>query len=202
MTKDTVFKSRKEKIEAFKFNSQVANVFDDMLNRSIPFYNEIHHMILDIVRTKYIGDDLIIYDLGCSTGTTISLIDHFARKIGRHPKFIGIDNSLPMIEKCDHKLKKNGVSDYKLICGDIEEHEFEKSQIIIMNYTLQFISPQKRKNLLQKIYASLEKGGVFILSEKVNSSNQKIHQLQTELYYDFKRRNGYSELEISQKREF
>jgi tRNA (cmo5U34)-methyltransferase len=120
---------------------------------------------------------------------------------GKNFKLVGIDNSPSMLSICEKKLLENGVKNYELKLSGLENIEFETSGFNIMNYTLQFINPLNRLELLQKIYKSLRPEGVFILSEKIKVENKEIDDLFTDLYYDFKRRNGYSELEISQKRE-
>ena len=196
--KDTIFKSKLEKIKDFEFNAEVANVFDDMVSRSIPFYGEIHKIILDILSKSFEEGDRI-YDLGCSTGNTLSSISRFLGE--RKSNLIGIDNSSSMLSVCEKKFKDQGITNIDLINVDLENIEFQTSGSIIMNYTLQFINPLKRLELLQKIYRSLRLGGIFILSEKIKVENSEIDSLFIDLYYDFKRRNGYSELEISQKRE-
>lgn len=200
MKKDKFFAEEMSSIKSFEFNHDVAEVFDDMVSRSVPFYDEIHRIILDLVDRKY--DEGAIYDLGCSTATTISILDkHFKKRGLSSPDYIGIDNSAPMLEKAQEKIKKNKVKTAELVCSDIADVNFRKSGMIIMNYTLQFIKPNARPDLLKKIYKSLDKGGMFILSEKIKCSGHTVNDLLIELYYDFKRRNGYSELEISQKRE-
>ena len=200
MKKDKFFAKEMGSIKSFEFNHDVAEVFDDMVSRSVPFYDEIHRIILDLVDRKYDGG--AVYDLGCSTATTISILDkHFTKRGIKSPDYIGIDNSEPMLKKASEKLKKNKVTSAELICDDIANINFRKSGLIVMNYTLQFIKPAQRPELLKKIYKSLDKGGMFILSEKIKCSGHTVNDLLIELYYDFKRRNGYSELEISQKRE-
>lgn len=198
--KDEYFKQKQETIKSFEFNNKVAEVFDDMVSRSVPFYDEIHRIITDILDRTY-HEEGLIYDLGCSTGTTISIMDKFLMTKGKQAKFIGIDNSSSMLEKCEEKIRKNNIRNAKLICDSIENVDLQQSKMIVMNYTLQFIEKEKRPKLLKKIQESLDKNGIFIFSEKIESNNIAINDLLTELYYDFKRRNGYSELEISQKRE-
>ncbi len=202
--KDQVFKRPIDSIKGFEFDDEVASVFDDMISRSIPFYDEIHRILLDIIDRTLKAPGGTIYDLGCSTGTTIALIDRHLKKKSCNsisPKYIGVDNSKAMIQKCQEKLKLNKVKDVKLLCTDIQKVSLAPSQLIIMNYTLQFIPSIDRVPLLSNIYQSLEKGGGFLLSEKLMAHNHEIDSFITDLYYDFKRRNGYSHLEISQKRE-
>lgn len=197
---DHVFATKKDKIEAFEFNETVVKVFDDMVSRSVPFYDEIHRIIIDLLRYND-GKKLKIYDLGCSTGTTIILIDQYLQSVGKRAHFIGIDNSDPMINKCEQKLAKKKVRSYELLCTKIEDIDFCDADLVIMNYTLQFIPINNRKRIVTNIHDGLKKNGMFVLSEKISCENEGIHQLQTDLYYDFKKRNGYSELEIAQKRE-
>ncbi len=196
--KDQVFGEKLDEVKAFEFNDAVAEVFDDMVARSVPFYDEIHKIVIDLVG-KYCDKDDLIYDLGCSTGTTIDLIHrNFPDK---NLNFVGCDNSASMIQKCNEKLKESLVDRCQLICGDIADLDLQTHAMSIMNYTLQFISPQMRPKLLKKIYSALVDGGIFLFAEKIMADDKVIDDLQIELYYDFKRRNGYSELEIAQKRE-
>jgi len=197
---DQLFQDKRKHILPFQFNEEVAHVFDDMLARSVPFYHEIHKIILDLIDRKYTEGELI-YDLGCSTGTTIKIIHDHLKKKNILSRYVGIDNSLPMLKKCEEKLSASDITCVKLLHGNLEDMEFTPNKFVIMNYTLQFIDPEERIPLLKKIYDSLRPGGVFILSEKIVSNDQRIDPLLVELYYDFKKRNGYSALEISQKRE-
>ena len=200
---DHVFKRRQHEIKAFEFNQTVADVFDDMVSRSVPFYNEIHRLITDYSNyfTHHDKENLI-WDLGCSTGTTIGILDQHLQKNQKICRFVGVDNSAPMIEKATEKLNNLNVEKVRLLCGNIEDVELDKNiDMVIMNYTLQFIREDLRPKILKNIFHSLRPGGVFILSEKINTNDSTFHQLITDLYYDYKRRQGYSELEISQKRE-
>jgi len=197
--RDEIFGKKKNHISDFSFNDEVAAVFDDMVERSIPNYGEVHRIVADMVR-RYIPDGATVYDLGCSTGTTIVLMDQTAKSVGKTIKFIGVDASKPMLEKCQAKLDANKVN-AELIQGDLLKLEYESCDMVVMDYTLQFIPIEDRTALLTKIYDALKPGGRFVLAEKIASSQPQIQNMITDLYYDFKRRNGYSELEISQKRE-
>lgn len=194
---DKYFARPLENIKPFEFDQGVADVFDDMVSRSVPFYNEIHRIIKDILNYTFEDGDRV-YDLGCSTGTTIKIMsDHlWNRKV----QFIGVDNSKPMIEKAKAKLDTIW-HPYILECNEIQSIDMETAGFVIMNYTLQFIDKKDRPLLLKKIYDSLRPGGVFIYAEKIDSQDLTTHNLLTSLYYDFKRRQGYSDLEIAQKRE-
>lgn len=197
--RDEIFGKKKKHISDFSFNDEVAAVFDDMVERSIPNYGEVHRIVADMVR-RYLPDGATVYDLGCSTGTTIVLMDQTAKSAGKTINFIGVDASKAMLEKCQIKLDKNQTS-AKLIEGDLLKIDYESCDMVVMDYTLQFIPIEERTLLLSKIYESLKPGGRFVLAEKIASSKAQIQDMITDLYYDFKRRNGYSELEISQKRE-
>ena len=197
---DKVFSKKKEVIETFEFNEEVTQVFDDMITRSVPFYNEIHRIIVDIYKKIKFKDE-VIYDLGCSTGSTIKLLHQALPNSKSSPFFIGVDNSPSMIDECGRKLSNEKDISYELIQGKIQDIELKSSKLIIMNYTLQFIPKELRLQILKKIYKSLQKGGIFIMSEKIKPECFNVHTLYTDLYYDFKRRNGYSNLEIMQKRE-
>jgi len=196
--KDSIFKSSGFKGK-FMFDQKVADVFDDMLLRSIPLYNEAQKMIADIASVYY-KKGTRIYDLGCSTGATIvslcSVIDDPGLAI------VGIDSSEPIIRKAGEKLAGLGLQDKAdLICEDVAKTGITNASVVIMNYTLQFVPPESRKRLVGKIYDSLDEGGVLIVSDKVLEKDESTSDLFIEKYHDFKRRMGYSEPEISNKRE-
>lgn len=198
--KDKIFDTRQSLVRPFQFNQEVADVFDDMVSRSVPFYNEIHGLITDLAQ-KVVPNNGVVCDLGCSTGTTLVLLKQKLGKLNIDFKGIGVDNSAPMIEKANAKAQGHSIKNLEFHVDDILTFEIPQSHLIIMNYTLQFISADARDQLLKKIFKSLLPGGMLILSEKICSPQGQIQSLITDLYYDFKRKNGYSELEISQKRE-
>ena len=192
--KDEVFKNKITK--QFEFDEDVASVFDDMLNRSVPFYNE----VLDLTSSfalKYLKENDTIYDLGCSTASTLI---HIAKHSKYNLNLIGIDNSEAMLKRAYLKTKAFGL-DIKLLNQDIFDVKLQNSSVIIANYTLQFIRPLQRETLIKKIYNSLDSNGIFIFSEKVITENTTLNKHYIDKYYEFKKTQGYSEFEISQKRE-
>ena len=196
--KDTLFKSEQVP-EKFKFDEQVARVFDNMLSRSVPFYDEVQKMISGLV-SDYYKPNTGIYDLGCSTGTT--LINICNKISSPEMKIIGVDSSKPVISKAEEKIAAVGLQDkIELVCDDILNIPIKNASVVIMNYTLQFVPTEKRELLLTKIYDGLVSGGVLLLSEKTVESDSKTGDLFIEKYHDYKRENGYSDLEISKKRE-
>ena len=180
----------------FEFDEEVASVFDDMLSRSVPFYDEVLKLTTTFA-LNYLKEGGRVYDLGCSTA---SMLIELQRKSKINLHLIGIDNSKAMIKQAKTKSKAYG-SDIDFVCGDIFEVDLKESQLIISNYTLQFIRPLQREKLVKKIFNSLEKNGIFIFSEKVISNNKTLNKQFIDEYYNFKKRQGYSEFEIAQKRE-
>ena len=195
---DHIFASKQKVIKPFKFDHDVAEVFDDMVSRSVPFYEEIHRISADMVLRFYQGHGPII-DLGCSTGTTISLLDKELKARSQKASFIAVDTSPPMLELA--KKKCSDVEDINYLCQDMCDIDFNGAEVVILNYTLQFLSLDKRQELLRNIFKGLRPGGIILISEKIHSDRSSMQEIITDLYYDFKKRNGYSELEISQKRE-
>lgn len=199
MTKDLLFRGRKKLISNFDFGKRTAQIFDDMLTRSVPFYAEIQRMIGEIAADFALkGSNL--YDLGCSTGTTFVAIDSY---VPRGVTFIGIDSSKEMLEKAKQKLSGYRFARrYQWICRDINQGvSVRNASVVIMNLTLQFVRPLYRQRVITSIAKGIRPGGVLILVEKVLSQNSTLNRLFIKYYYDFKRRNGYSDLEIAQKRE-
>jgi len=180
----------------FEFDEEVAAVFDDMLERSVPFYKE-SQKITKFFALKALPEDGILYDLGCSTA---SLLIDIHRELPYKAKLIGLDNSEAMLARAKRKIEAFG-ADVLVKNGDILEYDYKKANVFISNYTLQFIRPLVREELIKKIASSLEDEGLFIFSEKVISHHSKLNKELIECYYDFKKEQGYSEYEIMQKRE-
>jgi tRNA (cmo5U34)-methyltransferase len=181
----------------FEFDEEVAAVFDDMLARSVPFYKE-SQRITEFFALKNLKDGGTLYDLGCSTAT---LLLNIHRKLETESTLIGLDNSEAMLERARSKCHVFGADDIVLEYADILEYEYKSADVFVSNYTLQFIRPLVREELVKKIASSLNKDGVFIFSEKVISHHSKLNKDLIECYYDFKKEQGYSEYEIMQKRE-
>lgn len=198
MTRDTLFDSRTPS-EKFEFNDRVADVFDDMLDRSVPHYREVIDMSAEILQRGLQPGDTV-YDLGCSTGTTLIAL---ARKIASaNIRFIGWDNSRAMIDKAVRKAEMFSMADrIEFAEQDILRARLSGAGSIILNYTLQFIRPELRAGFLRNIYEGLRHGGVLILSEKVVCRDPDLDEQFLESYYGFKKRRGYSELEIANKRD-
>jgi len=180
----------------FEFDEEVAAVFDDMLERSVPFYKESQKITQFFVK-KNLSENGIVYDLGCSTA---SLLLNIHRDLEIKATLVGLDTSDAMLTQARKKCEAYG-ADIEVINADILEYEYAMADIFISNYTLQFIRPLVREKLIKKLANSLKKEGVFIFSEKVISHHSKLNKDLIECYYDFKKTQGYSEYEIMQKRE-
>ncbi|MEN8232750.1 MAG: carboxy-S-adenosyl-L-methionine synthase CmoA [Thermodesulfobacteriota bacterium] len=198
MARDTLFE-KKASAEKFQFNERVADVFDDMLDRSVPFYKQVIEMTVEILdRSLQAGDT--VYDLGCSTGTT--LITLAGKLESENLKFVGIDNSKAMLDKAMRKAEMFSMADrIDFVEMDITQAEFSGAGGIMLNYTLQFIKPLTRAGFLKNIYRGLRHNGVLIFSEKIVCRDKQLDQQFLDSYHQFKKRRGYSELEIANKRE-
>ncbi|MDR0579830.1 MAG: carboxy-S-adenosyl-L-methionine synthase CmoA [Campylobacteraceae bacterium] len=192
--KDRVFEKQISK--QFEFDENVASVFDDMLNRSIPFYAEVLNLVCELI-LKYAVPNSSVIDLGCSTANTLLAI---SKKMRFPLKFTGIDNSSAMIKQARKKAQAYGV-DIEFIEGDITKSDFGINSVVIANYTFQFIRPPQRAKLARKIYESLQNGGICIFSEKIIYENKTLNKNMIDLYLNFKKGHGYSDFEIAQKRE-
>jgi tRNA (cmo5U34)-methyltransferase len=199
ITSDEVFREKLENLLDFEFNSKVAGVFDDMVSRSVPFYNELQRMTSELAG-NYAQFGTNVYDLGCSTGTTMLLMD---KTVEEGIKFIGIDDSEEMIIKCREKLNNFNMNrDIELQVADFTKKvPVENASVVAMVLVLQFIRPIHRLEIVRKIFNGMVKNGVFIFIEKILTEEKSFNREYIDHYYDFKRRNNYSELEISQKRE-
>ena len=197
-TKDTLFEVETIQ-EDFIFNQRVVEVFDDMIDRSVPFYRQVIESSAELLG-RFTKENDVIYDLGCSTGSSIL---ECARILGdRGLTFIGIDNSAPMLEKATLKAELHGKKDIVSFAHeDITEFSHAGAGAIILNYTLQFIRPLQREQFLKKLFQNLRPGGILLVSEKVLSHNSRLNREYIDIYHSFKKSRGYSELEIAKKRE-
>ncbi|SDO90757.1 carboxy-S-adenosyl-L-methionine synthase CmoA [Desulforhopalus singaporensis] len=198
-SKDNLFKVDSIE-EDFVFNERVVEVFDDMLERSIPCYKQVIESSARLL-VKFLTPGDTLYDLGCSNGTSLLAI------AGMLPddcgfSYTGIDNSAPMLEKARLKTelfsKQDSVS---YLLEDITQFNHPGAGAIILGYTLQFIRPLQRESFLKSLYRCLRPGGVLLLSEKIISHDRRLNREYIDIYHQFKKSRGYSELEIAKKRE-
>lgn len=197
MNKDTLYRHGESR-EDFTFNEQVAEVFDDMVNRSVPLYATVIDAVARLLNRKQ-QQQLTVYDLGCSTGTT--LLELSRRLEHESLQLIGIDNAPAMVTRARRKaamFSKTDILSFRE--DDISTCTLENADVILCNYTLQFTRPVVRQALVQRFFEALPEGGLLIVSEKV-LANGPFNRQFIEIYHDFKRQQGYSELEISAKRE-
>jgi tRNA (cmo5U34)-methyltransferase len=198
---DTLFATPLDSAQDFLFDEKVAAVFPDMIKRSVPGYPTIINMI-GAMAHRYAQPDSHLYDLGCSLGAGILAMAQNLK--APNTTIIGVDNSQAMLDKCQHYLDNHSESlDTKNIllrCEDIDNTELSQASVVVLNFTLQFIPREKRQSIVQRIADAMLPGGVLVLSEKVTFSDSHVDELFVSLHHEFKKANGYSELEISQKR--
>ncbi len=203
MKKDTIYDTPMDGVKPFEFNAEVAKVFEDMADRSIPWYRQVEEMTASLSVSFY-QPGTVLFDLGCSTATGTLLAAHSLQEAGfEHPRLVGVDNSEAMCIRAREKV--SGIygeeSPVSIRHQSVEECEIHDASVVVMNYTLQFIPPLKREAIIRRIYDGLVHNGVLIVSDKTTQSHTDVSRIFIEKYYDYKRANGYSELEISQKRE-
>ena len=194
--RDNLFNKQSD-IADFRFDQDVVKVFDDMVRRSVPGYDSMIQMI-GLIARMYGQDNTNYYDLGSSTGAiTLSIA---LNNKSNNNQFFAIDNSKEMVEQCEKNLH-NKVDNLQAICDDINQVKINSASIVVLNLTLQFIDVNLRSNLIKKIYDGLESGGILIISEKIHFDDAVTQNQITKLHMDFKKENGYSELEIANKRQ-
>ena len=192
--KDNVFTQKIEK--KFEFDEAVASVFDDMLSRSVPFYDEVRKLIISLIVAEE-AEGKKVLDLGSSTAKF--LLD-LSSKMKTDMQLKGIDNSEAMLDRARQKCQAFGAN-INLEDEDMLEYAYEHEDIVVANYTLQFIRPIERLELIKKIYEGLNEEGQFIFSEKVVFKDKKLDKQMIDIYYAYKKEQGYSDYEIAQKRE-
>jgi len=195
---DTLFAAPLDEIMRFAFDEKVAKVFDDMIQRSVPGYGAIISMI-GVLAQNFTQANSNIYDLGSSLGAATVIMRHRVEQ--KNCRIFSVDKSHAMCKRCKQLIIKDKATiPVNVVCADISDIKIHSASVVVLNFTLQFIAPEMRHALLSNIYAGMLPGAILVLSEKVKSKNQHEQRFQTDMHHMFKRLNGYSELEISQKR--
>lgn len=198
-SKDTIYSKAQSKVKDFVFDADVVKVFDDMVERSVPLYRSVQEASANIA-ARFLRPEDSVYDLGCSTGTTFL---HLLPLINDPSiRYVGIDTSTEMLNTCSNNLTEAGYEGRVLLRNeDLAATPLDNAGVVIMHYTLQFLPVEQRSGVLARIFQSLRPGGILLLSEKVSHRHPLMSESLNELHWDFKRQQGYSEMEIAQKRE-
>jgi tRNA (cmo5U34)-methyltransferase len=195
---DTIYANPLAQVSQFAFDQKVVDVFPDMIKRSVPGYATIINMIGNLAE-RYAQPGSNCYDLGCSLGAATLAMRHNIH--AADCRVIGVDNSAAMLQRCAQVMAADsGEVPVDLIEAQIQDVAISNASVVVLNFTLQFISVNERLDLLGHIYNGLLPNGVLILSEKLAFEDETHQQLMIDLHHNFKRANGYSDLEIAQKR--
>lgn len=196
LIKDSLYSQPLGQISSFAFDDHVANVFPDMISRSVPGYQTMITAI-GLLAGRFATEGSHCYDLGCSLGAaSFSMRQNISAE---NCKIVAVDNSKAMLSRFESILTQEKTL-IELHCADIRDVKIENASIVVLNFTLQFLPVEDREKLLAKIYAGLLPNGALIISEKLAFDDARQHELQIDLHHEFKKSQGYSELEISQKR--
>jgi tRNA (cmo5U34)-methyltransferase len=184
---------------AFAFDDSVASVFPDMIKRSVPGYTTIIAMT-GLMAGRYSQGGSRLYDLGCSLGaSTLAMRQHV-----RHSdcEIVGVDNSAAMLQRCQSIIATDTHElPVKLVCADLQDIAIEDASVVVLNFTLQFLPLAEREAVIQRICNGLRPGGILVMSEKVRFEDPHLDELNIDLHHQFKRANGYSDLEVARKRQ-
>jgi tRNA (cmo5U34)-methyltransferase len=198
LQKDRLYADPRSEVAGFVFDEEVARVFPDMISRSVPGYGSIINLIA-VLASRYVKPDSRCYDLGCSLAASALAIYRGAGRLAL--PIVAVDRSSAMLERARLLLAEAGdLSAFELICADVLDVPIESASMVVLNFTLQFIEPGRRLGLLQRIHCGLLSGGILVVSEKIQVVPDSKQQLFTDMHHGFKKMQGYSELEISQKR--
>jgi len=196
--KDRLFAKNRALTSGFRFDEQVVKVFPDMIARSVPGYELVVPMI-GLLARRYAQPDSQIYDLGCSLGAASLAMSLAVR--ANDTRIIAVDNSEAMVARCRKNLvDKGGTVPIDVHLKDILDIQIENASVVVLNFTLQFLDRDQRQSLINRISAGMRAGGVLIISEKICFEDELEQTDQTLWHHDFKRAQGYSDLEIAQKR--
>ncbi len=197
MKKDDIFTAPLDRVDDFTFDARVADVFENMIERSVPGYRQILELI-GLVAENYAQEKTRCYDLGCSLGAATLML---RRHVPASCHVIGVDNSDAMIERCRANVQRDhSGATVEIVKQDLQETEITNASVVTLNFTLQFVPPEDRESVLARIYAGMTPGGALVLSEKIAFEDENQQAFLTDLHHDFKRYRGYSDLEIAQKR--
>tara|TARA_R110002110_G_scaffold415561_2_gene650971 strand:+ start:205795 stop:206526 length:732 start_codon:yes stop_codon:yes gene_type:complete len=196
--RDTIYADPLTDAGLFTFDDNVARVFPDMIKRSVPGYPTIISMT-GLLAGRYASQGSNLYDLGCSLGASTLAMRQNIRHSDCH--IVGVDNSASMLQRCrsiiDTDTHDTPVS---LVCANLQDIAIEDASVVVLNFTLQFIPREHRDAVISHIAQGLRPGGIMVLSEKVTFEDPHLNELNIDLHHQFKRANGYSDLEIAQKR--
>lgn len=221
--RDDLYRSRATRPGSFRFDEQVVDVFPDMIDRSVPGYSLIVPMIGQLAR-RYVQADSAVHDLGCSLGAVILSIRSalLADEARSQVRLVATDNAPAMVRRLAKRMDEVGIPHrvsgagvepavpspdaaaaplpVELVCGDIRDTTIDDASFVALNFTLQFLGLEGRDRLLTRIAEGLRPGGVLVLAEKVRFEDDGTQARQTDWHHDYKRLQGYSELEIARKR--
>jgi tRNA (cmo5U34)-methyltransferase len=196
--RDTIYARPRNVVGGFEFDESVAAVFPDMILRSVPGYASIVSNV-GVIAGHFAVPNSNCYDLGCSLGAATLSMRHQIN--AEQCRVIAVDNAEAMVNRCQLNIEDDdGAVPVDVVCNDLREVDVERAIVVVLNFTLQFIPVEQRDELLSRIYDGMLPGGALVVSEKIAFADPVEQQLQTDLHMSFKRANGYSDLEISQKR--
>ena len=197
-SRDNIYADPLREAGLFTFDESVAKVFPDMIKRSVPGYTTIVAMT-GLLAQRYASPGSRLYDLGCSLGASTLAMRQNLRT--RDCRLIGVDNSPAMLERCRSIIDTDTHdTPVDLVCANLQDIHIDNASVVVLNFTLQFIPLELRDRVIRDIYAGLRPGGIMVLSEKVTFEDPHLDELNIDLHHEFKRANGYSDMEISGKR--
>ncbi len=196
--RDTLYADPLAEAGLFTFDDKVARVFPDMIRRSVPGYGTIVAMT-GLLAARYASANSRLYDLGCSLGASTLAMRQNLRQDGC--RIVGVDNSAAMLARCRNVVDTDTHdTPVDLVCANLQDVAIADASVVVLNFTLQFIPPALREDVIRRIHDGLRPGGIMVLSEKVTFADPHLDELNVELHHQFKRANGYSDLEIARKR--
>ena len=192
---DNVYVDKQQHIVDFAFNKDVVAVFPDMIRRSVPGYETIIPMT-GLIAARHLGDEGTAYDLGCSLGASTLAILQQNQAV--NVRVVGVDNSSAMIEEAQKQISDPRAT---FQCADLLNTSIQDAKVVVLNFVAQFIAPEERLALFTRLRKEMHPDGLLIVSEKVRNADEATQSIFDETHLDWKRANGYSEIEVSQKRQ-
>lgn len=179
----------------WRFDKNVSQAFDSHVRKSVPFYEEIQRMVIELSE-YFVRDRSVVYDLGSSTGTTLELLSS-AHAGKEDAQFFGFDLSKFMIKEARKKVNRPNV---RFRHKNVLDVEFSPpANFVTSLFTMQFLTLAERRVLLARINEGLIEGGGLLIVEKISAEHSGFEDMWTELYWDFKRRQGFTPEQILEK---
>tara|TARA_Y100000589_G_scaffold118994_1_gene113237 strand:+ start:12378 stop:13076 length:699 start_codon:yes stop_codon:yes gene_type:complete len=165
--------------------------FEKHISKSVPCYHLTHKLGLEL-SDFFCKPNTNVFDIGSTSGSFINSL--LERHNDKDINFNGIEISTSMYSQSVLRYPK--INFYN---EDVRDCDLHNSSFISSYYTIQFINPQYRQKLINKIFESLNWGGGFLMFEKVRAPDARFQDYMIQIYNEFKLSNEFTPSHIMSK---